>query len=250
MKAHVVLFDDFYLLKSDILFDFYRFRFVCLMDALSALTYCWFRFCLAMNKPASSFEKRYLFGYGRHFWNALGVVGFTVMATGAVYAIQGLYGLRDSGRNVNPVFSEWMCSDDWEKSFTTIYELNDFLRKDHWNQSFLYCKAYKKWILAGKKMKYREKEWGENVQSRDYISVYKPDHGIEFISVKELPTFEIISQNYHTSYLAKEPERQERQFAASVRLGLSPIIAGAGLVVVAVSSVVSAVLAIERNTRQ
>ena len=192
-----------------------------------------------MNKPASSFEKRYLFGYGRHFWNALGVVGFTVMATGAVYAIQGLYGLRDTASKVNPVFSEWVCSEEHHSFFNEENNISpnpDGLGKQKGRGLYGDCWAYDLWI-RGTWYNVRDPDFRGSKGNRRYNGV-------------QLAKWEADALASHTALLEQEQKQEEEKFAASVRLGLSPIIAGAGLVVVAVSSVVSAVLAIERNTRQ
>lgn len=37
-----------------------------------------------MSKVATNFERRILFGLGRHFWNTLGVTGAIAIATGAI----------------------------------------------------------------------------------------------------------------------------------------------------------------------
>jgi len=41
-----------------------------------------------LNRLASSFERKFLFGFGRHFWNVVGVAGVVAIAVGGVSLVR------------------------------------------------------------------------------------------------------------------------------------------------------------------
>ena len=53
---------------------------------------------------ATGFERKILFGFGRHFWNAIGIAGLIAICTGTILWVEGIYGEPKS-------FGKWLKSE-------------------------------------------------------------------------------------------------------------------------------------------
>lgn len=145
-----------------------------------------------LDSLAKGFERKILFGLGRHFWNAVGVAGVITIAAGG---ISYLYSLSPASQKV--AWCDWISRRD--SSFD--------------------CKGITEQLGGGAKL-------------------YTPVNSNHKLYKEYL--------QYQASVPSPEEDKQRKM---EIRLGSIPAVSyGAGTI--ATASVISAILAVERNTRK
>ena len=214
-----------------------------------------------VSSVARCFERRFLFGYGRHFWNFMGVVGFGIMATGAIFAIDGLNKKQYAPVNKS-FFPGWYCSMDHMvllqkrdrsnpfRVIETIFANEEKLRKTAITDKF--------WFKPCNRIGFKVNDAGTQ------ISLYPVHSGRQIKTYSQLKQLERVITPYPSNTLKDYREQakeiydelvsnqnkvQGENLVKNIRLGLSLPIAAYGLAVVAGASLMSATLSIERNTR-
>ena len=203
-----------------------------------------------MTNLTTVFERRFLFSVGRHFWNFIAVCGFTALATGGTVALESQAISKADrellGEKVNnmPDFNGWMNS-----KCSYLKPMNSYTESQHgWMCSqyqFLstsvpadrYCTTN---AFGGKQYKSQEflngecqgYEWRPYFVA-EYINQYQNQYSAEVESSSK-----------------KHARQVQLQMEMASKLGLGGLISAWGLGVIAVSSLYSALLAIERNTRK
>ena len=245
-------------------------------------------------KIANIFEKRFLFGVGRHFWNIVGVSGFIALLTGIILFVEGsiLENAKSKerfiGKNklitsekISNVTAEMLTYEDWKDQKGK--EKKQLLSFDEWikdnNSSSETLLSFDEWLinkeisvpdkssreyktLKNQYLKYQEK-FISGVGSSQYnnYQVYKEDF-LEKVS-QEYEGYEVykdpfIKEQKNLSFLRKQQQSKYEQYLDDVddrnslkrgRAIVSPFVMGYGLAVIASASISSAVLAIERNSR-
>ncbi len=162
---------------------------------------------LVLEKLATGFENKILFGLGRHLWNALGVVGVVGIAVGGLM-------LATSFETEVLTYADWMKKEKGENDPRVREVIGQAPVVERWrqvceNDSF-YCDFY------------HEK-------------------------ATRLQGFE---GNMKKQYIAYSEPLAQRNTSAKLRRAASPIFIGGGIGMVAVASVISAILASGRNPRK
>lgn len=212
------------------------------------------------NSLAQGFERRFLFGYGRHFWNLIGIVGFSMMATGGIYLIDAQFKAKQYPLPKD--FSRWMCSDQYHQYFVDnkIGHLDKSVNQNYQfvtgiPNSKVECYIYDEWDRThyrGKKRPYSEEGlvYNYNLDSK-YVTYpgWEEKDGYMVVPTRHIKN--IFDRGFD---LFKKLEKQNQQAETNnalktTRAVASPFLASSGLGLVAFSSLMSAILSIERNTR-
>ena len=197
------------------------------------------------NGLAQWFERDFLFGYGRHFWNSVGVAGFSLMASGAILAFESqlpspepnVRKYEESAEQANIQWYDYQYLKDDLCAFKVpnMTEVDEQL-----------CTEFNSWVRQGhprgnKSFFNKKGNWtaGGSIWARDWVRgfMYDPRH-----------------KQSRSRYIQQDEEARARyasdKTAKAVRLGLSLPLAASGLGLVVSASLMSAVLSIERNTRK
>ncbi len=244
-------------------------------------------------KLANIFEKKFLFGVGRHFWNIVGVSGFIALLTGIILFAEGsiLENAKSKerfiGKNklitsekISNVTAEMLSYEEWKDQKGK--EKKQLLSFDEWikeNEDVQTLFSFEEWItnkeisvpdkstreyksLKNEYLKYQEKFIsGVGSNQYDNYQVYKEDF-LEKAS-QEYEGYEVykdpfIKEQKNLSLLKKQQQSKYDQYLDDVNIRnslkrgraiVSPLVMGYGLAVIASASLSSAVLAIERNSR-
>ena len=244
-------------------------------------------------KLANIFEKKFLFGVGRHFWNIVGVSGFIALLTGIILFVEGsiLENAKSKerfiGKNklitsekISNVTAEMLSYEEWKDQKGK--EKKQLLSFDEWikeNEDVQTLFSFEEWItnkeisvpdkstreyksLKNEYLKYQEKFIsGVGSNQYDNYQVYKEDF-LEKAS-QEYEGYEVykepfIKEQKNLSFQKKQQQSRYNQYLDkvdgrnSLKMGraiVSPFVMGYGLAVIASASISSAVLAIERNSR-
>ena len=244
-------------------------------------------------KIANIFEKKFLFGVGRHFWNIVGVSGFIALLTGIILFAEGSIfenaksKERFIGKNklitsekISNVTAEMLSYEEWKdqkgKEKKQLLSFDEWIKENEGDQTLL---SFDEWItnkeisvpdkstreyksLKNQYLKYQEKFIsGVGSNQYDNYQVYKEDF-LEKAS-QEYEGYEVykepfIKEQKNLSLLRKQQQSKYDQYLDDVNIRnslkrgraiVSPLVMGYGLAVIASASLSSAVLAIERNSR-
>ncbi len=244
-------------------------------------------------KLANIFEKKFLFGVGRHFWNIVGVSGFIALLTGIILFAEGsiLENAKSKerfiGKNklitsekISNVTAEMLTYEEWKdqkgKEKKQLLSFDEWIKENEGDQTLL---SFDEWItnkeisvpdkstreyksLKDQYLKYQEKFIsGVGSNQYDNYQVYKEDF-LEKAS-QEYEGYEVykdpfIKEQKNLSLLKKQQQSKYDQYLDDVNIRnslkrgraiVSPLVMGYGLAVIASASLSSAVLAIERNSR-
>tara|TARA_B100000073_G_C23736303_1_gene572281 strand:+ start:650 stop:1177 length:528 start_codon:yes stop_codon:yes gene_type:complete len=171
-----------------------------------------------LNEVATGFERRFLYGYGRHFWNFLGVVGFGLMAGGGITAIH----------TYSTSVIKGMSAVGFGEYSRRVY-CNEYSSYEEDYASNQDCWKYNMWIQNGSPK--RDGYYTFNWQGK------------------------IVRHSYHADIIPII-RKMEVSYKSSIVMGdyskyiFSLTLAGSGLGIISYVSVVSAILSIERNTRK
>ena len=188
-----------------------------------------------LNEVAIGFERRFLYGYGRHLWNLLGVVGLGLIASGVIFAIDSQ--VPSSNLSIKEIeiyksdFKLWVSrSPDALKFFNSPPDDDgDWLKIiQDWNGSKSYSMGSK------------QRECYAALMIESYPSKYTRSTCNE----RGMPV-DVLVEKWKMFSITRDG-----QAVKTARLQMSPVIAGSGLGIIAYVSVVSAILSIERNTRK
>jgi hypothetical protein len=244
-------------------------------------------------KLANIFEKKFLFGVGRHFWNIVGVSGFIALLTGIILFAEG--SIPESakskekfiGKNklitsekISNVTAEMLTYEEWKdqkgKEKEQLLSFDEWIKENEGDETLL---SFDEWItnkeisipdkstreyksLKDQYLKYQEKFIsGVGSNQYDNYQVYKEDF-LEKAS-QEYEGYEVykdpfIKEQKNLSLLKKQQQSKYDQYLDDVNIRnslkrgraiVSPLVMGYGLAVIASASLSSAVLAIERNSR-
>ena len=245
-------------------------------------------------KIANIFEKKFLFGVGRHFWNVVGVSGFISLLTGIILFVEGsiLENAKSKerfiGKNklitsekISNVTAEMLTYEEWKdqkgKEKKQLLSFDEWIKENEGDQTLL---SFDEWItnkeisvpdkstreyksLKDQYLKYQEKFIsGVGSNQYDNYQVYKEDF-LEKAS-QEYEGYEVykdpfIKEQKNLSLLKKQQQSKYDQYLDDVNIRnslkrgraiVSPLVMGYGLAVIASASLSSAVLAIERNSRE
>ena len=205
------------------------------------------------NSLAQGFERRFLFGYGRHFWNAVGVVGFSMMATGGIFLLDAQF--KESEFQVAEYFPEWMCSDDYIEyhAYKGLKQETDVVG-GYPPLVVGECYAWKEWWYSVDNPRRVNKE-GLRLYKDDFqqiATIWEEDESQSYAFVPTSKLKEITEYGKQLHIKAKK-ESSDAKFSNALKVTRaisSPFLASSGLGLVAFSSLLSAVLSIERNTRK
>ena len=244
-------------------------------------------------KIANIFEKKFLFGVGRHFWNIVGVSGFIALLTGIILFAEGsiLENAKSKerfiGKNklitsekISNVTEEMLTYEEWKdqkgKEKKQLLSFDEWIKQNEGDQTLL---SFDEWItnkeisvpdkstreyksLKDQYLKYQEKFIsGVGSNQYDNYQVYKEDF-LEKAS-QEYEGYQVykepfIKEQKSLRFQKKQQEKKYDQYLDGVdyrnslkrgRAIVSPFVMGYGLAVIASASLSSAVLAIERNSR-
>ena len=244
-------------------------------------------------KIANIFEKKFLFGIGRHFWNIVGVSGFIALLTGIILFAEGSIlenpksKERFIGKNklitsekISNVTAEMLTYEEWKdqkgKEKKQLLSFDEWIKQNEGDKTLL---SFDEWItnkeisipdkstreyrsLKDQYLKYQEKFIsGVGSNQYDNYQVYKEDF-LEKAS-QEYEGYEVykdpfIKEQKNLSLLKKQQQSKYDQYLDDVNIRnslkrgraiVSPLVMGYGLAVIASASLSSAVLAIERNSR-
>ena len=245
-------------------------------------------------KLANIFEKKFLFGVGRHFWNIVGVSGFIALLTGIILFAEGSIPEiakskeRFIGKNklvtsekISNVTAEMLTYEEWKdqrgKNKKQLLSFDEWIKENKNGSASLL--SFDEWVidkkvslpekssreyksLKNQYLKYQE-EFISGVGSSQYdnYQIYKEDF-LEKAS-QEYEGYEVykdpfIKEQKNLSLLKKQQQSKYDQYLDDVNIRnslkrgraiVSPLVMGYGLAVIASASLSSAVLAIERNSR-
>ena len=228
---------------------------------------------------ADSFERRFLFGLGRHLWNIVGISGFISVLTGII-----LFGnsmtiettkSRDQFNKSEKVLSNQIKSLKEEKdkeldaikqkvSPIKISEIEKDLSLEGWSKNNGYLNPLEnEGTQTIDEIKYTsifDRSLTQNEKSilNKYLNFeknYDPNKRLiyqEFnekrseFDTKLVEKRQLLESKYN-GYLSKVNKRNATKTSHGL---ISPLIMGYGLGVIASASITSAVLAVERNTRK
>jgi len=207
-----------------------------------------------MDTFATGFERKFLFAVGRHFWNFVAVCGFIAMAVGGILAIESQNlstserDAKDSKVSDMPSYENWLdfdCTSLPPASGTSKQEHNWLCAKTSWwNRSVISKGQYYPLFCTDSSID------GKRRKSSDYLN--GKCQGFEY-STDMLVEFRDRTETVYQGKLQKNQELLSRKAQIEIKIGakllLAGLVAGYGLVVVAVSALNAALLAVERNTR-
>ena len=200
-----------------------------------------------------SFEQKIFFNWGRHLWNFIGVSGFFAFLTGIMLFLnsttiefpkskQEYFGGEYITQEMIPIdLYTWIKSDRSDKPFLSptewARENNKVQPLSQDGKTVLNIPSWKEYLY------YREIKFDE------YLMKKYPDIGD--MSIDEYRQELIEKQNsqndIYKTYKTKIEKRNDIKYGQRI---VSPFVIGYGLAVVASSSLSSALLSIERNTRK
>ncbi len=182
-------------------------------------------------KLANIFERKFLFGVGRHFWNVIGVSGFIALLTGIILFAEGsiLENAKSKERfigkdklitseKISNVTAEMLSYEEWKdqkgKDKKELLSFDEWIKENEETQTLL---SFDEWVIDKKVsmpekstreyktlkdqyLKYQEKFIsGVGSSQYDYYQVYKEDF------------LEKASQEYEGYEVYKEPFIKEQK---------------------------------------
>ncbi|MEI6829641.1 MAG: hypothetical protein WCK64_07290 [Synechococcaceae cyanobacterium ELA445] len=208
-----------------------------------------------MESNATQFERGFLFSVGRHFWNFVAVCGFITLASGGLAALDSYNLTKDEWAIKNKTLIEWESYDDWFESECS--NLNQGANQDKVKHEWL-CEKTMWWNReAIGKDKYFPKFCSASSMDGTIAKESKYVNGVcrgfEY-STDQLSEFRSASQSKYQDIESKNEELKTQKAAIELKINakllLGATLAACGLGVIAVSSLMAAILAVERNTRK
>lgn len=166
-----------------------------------------------LDELASTFEKKFLFGLGRHLWNIVGVAGVVAVAVGGVTLIT-------SREKLVLPYTDWLKEEKGEDD-PTVREVI----------------GQEDVLISWKRRCESAKRFGD------------PQNYCKFYSNKK-SRIDGIEGNLRKEYRAYVKPREIHNANSVITRSLSPLVIGWGLGSIASASVISSVLAVERNSRK
>ena len=245
-------------------------------------------------KIANIFEKKFLFGVGRHFWNIVGVSGFIALLTGIILFAEGSipeiakskerFIGKDkliTSEKISKVTAEMLSYEEWKnqkgKDKKELLSFDEWIKENKDGSETLL--SFDEWItnkeisipdkstreyksLKDQYLKYQEKFIsGVGSNQYDKYQIYKEDflekasqeyEGYEVYKepfIKEQKSLSFQKKQQQSKYEKYLDEVDNKNVLKRSRAIVSPFVMGYGLAVIASASLSSAVLAIERNSR-
>lgn len=211
-----------------------------------------------MNSLAANFERKFLFSVGRHFWNFTAVCGFTSMLTGGVIALNSQLISSEDRNLLNETirdiqdFESWMSSHCYSQSPKDNYSKT----KHDWacsNYSFLMREDTQQKMLSNGWDRFCGNRTPDGKTLKQNKFVNGACTGYEWFPYQIIEYTDKF-RDTHSTLLERTNDRKSRQaqlqLEMSTKLGLGGIVSVWGLGTVAVASLYSALLSIERNTRK
>ena len=228
---------------------------------------------------AESFERKFLFGLGRHLWNIVGMSGFIAVLTGVILlanstTIQTVKTKQDfvkSEKVINKAINrleklkeEELALIEKEIAPLTIEEIEQDLSLDGWTKKnrkknpILYKKSQgleeiKNYLLFDRNLTSQDKQILQ--EYLDFEKKYNKEDRLiysKYINIKTSFNNKINKERIilDTTY-EKYSDKIESNNALKIsHRFVSPFVMAYGLGVIASASITSAVLAVERNTRR
>ena len=210
----------------------------------------------------NSFEQKIFFNWSRHLWNFIGVSGFIAFLTGIILLLNSTLIEFPKGKKEyfgKDFVTESMISKELEEMSKSISLLRD---KDKFT-----ALTYQEWLETEDKgvELLTSREWAEKNNEPYPISKdgrelldgrsfarYENYRKQQFIKYRNLTASELakkrnLQNNKYEIYKKEVADRNNIKYAQRLA---SPFVIGYGLAVVASSSLSSALLSIERNTRK
>tara|TARA_B100000575_G_C23032662_1_gene594510 strand:+ start:278 stop:904 length:627 start_codon:yes stop_codon:yes gene_type:complete len=202
---------------------------------------------------ANSFEKKIFFNWGRHLWNFIGVSGFFAFLSGIILFLNSTF--IEFPKSKQEYFGE-----DYITQEMIPIDLFDWIKSDSKDKPFLNPTA---WARENNKVQPISKDgkkvlnypsWQEYIKYRqikfnEYLIAKFPDIGDMTLGKyrQELIEKQNIQNDIYKTYKVEMQNRNDIKYGQRI---VSPFVIGYGLAVVASSSLSSALLSIERNTRK
>ena len=228
---------------------------------------------------AESFERKFLFGLGRHLWNIVGMSGFIAVLTGVILlanstTIQTVKTKQDfikSEKVINKAINRLEKTKEEELALIeneiaplTIEEIEQDLSLDGWTKKnrkknpILYKKSQgleeiKNYLLFDRNLTSQDKQilkeyldFEKNYNKEDRL-IYSKYINIKTSFNNKINKERIILDTTYEKYSDKIESNNALKISHRF---VSPFVMAYGLGVIASASITSAVLAVERNTRR
>ena len=228
---------------------------------------------------AESFERKFLFGLGRHLWNIVGISGFIAVLTGVILlanstTIQTVKTKQDfikSEKVINKAINrlekqkeEELALIENEIAPLTIEEIEQDLSLDGWTKKnrkknpILYKKSQgleeiKNYLLFDRNLTSQDKQilqeyldFEKNYNKEDRL-IYSKYINIKTSFNNKINKERILLDAKYEKYSDKIESNNALKISHRIA---SPFVMAYGLGVIASASITSAVLAVERNTRR
>ena len=209
-----------------------------------------------------SFEQKFFFNWSRHLWNFLGISGFIALSTGVILFLNSTF--IESYKSKKDYFgndyvSESMISNELEEmsqsisliknkdKFTTL-TYQEWLKADNKGVKFL---SSREWAEKNNQPYPISKDGSELLDGRSFAR-YESYRKQQFIKYRNLTNSPLVKKRnlQNEKYDDYKTEVDDRNDIKYGQRFVSPFVIGYGLAVVASSSLSSALLSIERNTRK
>ena len=210
----------------------------------------------------NSFEQKILFNWSRHLWNFLGVSGFIAFFTGVILFLNSTF--IESYKSKKEFFGEDFISNSMVTKDSQEINKSIPLKKE--NNKYLPLN-YQEWLKSKDKgvSLLSSREWaeknnepypiskdGSELLDSSSFSRYETYRKKQFIKYRDISSSPLVKKRnqQNTEY---ENYKKEVDYRNDIKYGqriVSPFVIGYGLAVVASSSLSSALLSIERNTRK
>ena len=198
-----------------------------------------------------SFERNIFLNLGRHLWNFFGVSGFIAFLTGIILLLNSTFTEIPNSRK------EYFGTENIELNMIPL-PYNEWLKATPLRNSYKWAEENKKPYPLSKNGKelINKDSW---LEYQEYLKDQYKEYEIAKISELEIDKIELIitrsqlinKRNKQTevykTYINEIQDRNDIKYGQRL---VSPFVIGYGLAVVASSSLSTALLAIERNTRE
>jgi len=207
------------------------------------------------------FERKFLFGLGRHLWNVVGVSGFISLLTGIILFVnssfyesakskENFFGKRKliTAEKIENATKELLPYEDWieikdSKNSVKLLSLQEWSKEKGIAVPDVSTKKGKE--LKQEYLNYQDEFIdGPATNLWDKYFEYKEPF---LLKEKALLNEKVEQEDKYDNYLDQVRYRNEVKKGQAVA---SPFVMGYGLAVIASASISSAVLSIERNSRE
>ena len=196
-----------------------------------------------------SFEQKFFFNWSRHLWNFLGVSGFIAFSTGVILFLNSTF--IESYKSKKQIFGEDYVSEfmiNEEKGIAVPLSYQEWLDSANKKVTLL---SSREW--AEKNFQpYPISEDGKKLLDSSSFAKYDNYRKKQFKKYREFNVSALVKKRnlQNKKYEDYKKEVDDRNDIKYGQRFVSPFVMGYGLAVVASSSLSSALLSIERNTRK